>query len=502
MPKIRINEVDNTGIASLPSTTSVAYIPGAAANPIAPRLFTSAREFEKAFAENTDYIVDKSADLAHHLLTLGLNVLYEGIVLEGSSGDPAAIKTVEYVIPMTEIIVSGGSILTFAIDGIDYTIDTLREVVTWTVDDTPNTAEIITNLGIPSAILENGLEVTFDFITKKASYEKEYDMSGKPNVDWKKLEDKAMYDIRFLTTGGYRCPSEDMVKCAAKRVDAIALIDCEELEDSALECRAWFDNFLGSIINTETGEYALEILEYTKGSTEDPLAFAAAFTPYWKGNIHGVAGWKDVEEIPASFGYLFAFARSVQNNPIWYAAAGSFRGLIPELISVGVEYTTADIEVLQSRAKDEEVALDDAGDNVGIALNPIALVKPFGHIVWGNRTLRFNHVNEATNIGITKATSFLNCRVLGTEVAKSLYHAARKYTFEQNSVVLWTNFRSEVTPLLDKMESGNGILGYTFKKVATDKKARLKAHVTIIPIEGVEDFDMDIEMTDNITVSA
>ena len=178
----------------------------------------------------------------------------------------------------------------------------------------------------------------------------------------------------------------------------------------------------------------------------------------------------------------------------------SFRGLIPELISVGVEYSTADIEVLQARAKDQEVALDDAGDNVGIAINPIALVKPFGHIVWGNRTLRFNA--ESNNVGVTKATSFLNCRVLGTEVAKQLYNAARKYTFEQNSVVLWTNFRAEVTPTLDRMESGNGILGYTFKKVATDKKARLAAKVALIPIEGIEDFDMDIEMTDNISISA
>ena len=499
MPKIRINEVDNTGIASLPSTPNVVYIPGAATTAIAPKLFTNARAFEKAFDENHNYVHDDSAKLAHHLLTLGLHVLYEGIVLAG--GDPSEVEEVEYSVPMTKTKLEGDlSILSFSIDGIEYTVDTERTEVTWVFDGNEESSEIITSGLISTVEVQGGLVVTLDEVGLKAVYTKEYNLSGTPVVDWKKLEDKAMYDVRFLTTGAYRCPNEDMVKCAAKRVDAIALIDCQEDEDSALECRAWFDNFLSSMINVETGEYTQEILAYTKGSTVDPLAFAAGFTPYWSGNINGIDGWTTLEKIPASFGYLIAFARSVQNNPIWYAAAGSFRGLIPELISVGVEYSTADIEVLQARAKDQEVALDDAGDNVGIAINPIALVKPFGHIVWGNRTLRFNA--ESNNVGVTKATSFLNCRVLGTEVAKQLYNAARKYTFEQNSVVLWTNFRAEVTPTLDRMESGNGILGYTFKKVATDKKARLAAKVALIPIEGIEDFDMDIEMTDNISISA
>lgn len=504
MPKIRVNEVDNTGSASLPSISNVVYIPGAASVAIKPELFTNARAFEKAFEANTNYIHDKSASLAHHLLTLGMHVLYEGIILEDGTGEDT--KEVEYSVSMVEDAETHE--LTFSIDKVDLTIDAQRTTVSWEdEEETAQEASIIITSGIATATLQDtskfaeALTITIDFVTKKVLYTKEYDLSGKPNVDWKKLEDKATYDIRFLTTGAYRCPTEDMVKCAAKRADAIALIDCEENESNALECRAWFDNFLNPMINVETGEYTSEILNYTKGSTSDPLSFAAAFTPYWKGNLNGIDGWADIEEIPASFGYLIAFARGSQNNPIWYAMAGSFRGLIPELIEIGVEYSTADIEVLQSRAKDEEVALDDAGDNVGIAINPIALVKPFGHIVWGNRTLRFNHPNTEA-VGITKATSFLNCRVLATQVAKEAYNAARKYTFEQNSVVLWTNFRAELTPTLDRMESGNGILGYDIKKVATDKKARLAAKIALIPIEGVEDFDVGIEMTDNITISA
>ena len=86
-------------------------------------------------------------------------------------------------------------------------------------------------------------------------------------------------------------------------------------------------------------------------------------------------------------------------------------------------------------------------------------------------------------------------------MAKTAYNAARKYTFEQNSEVLWLNFTSQLLPLLERMETGNGILDYTITRVATNKKARLAARITLIPIEAVEDFDIEIELTDSISIS-
>jgi hypothetical protein len=82
-----------------------------------------------------------------------------------------------------------------------------------------------------------------------------------------------------------------------------------------------------------------------------------------------------------------------------------------------------------------------------------------------------------------------------------MYEASRKYTFEQNTETLWINFQSYITPLLDRMQSGNGILGYTFVKQKTDAKARLKAKLTIIPVEAVEDFDLHVELADSLNVS-
>lgn len=108
--------------------------------------------------------------------------------------------------------------------------------------------------------------------------------------------------------------------------------------------------------------------------------------------------------------------------------------------------------------------------------------------------------NDGLNT-VLKASAFLNIRNLANSVKKALYEAANKYTFEQNSEVLWVNFKSEVAPLLDRMQSGNGILGYKFIRIKTDKKARLKARLIIIPIEPVEDFELEVFLADSLEIS-
>ena len=60
------------------------------------------------------------------------------------------------------------------------------------------------------------------------------------------------------------------------------------------------------------------------------------------------------------------------NAAEWQAVAGPERGIIPELSDVFYTYSYEDVEILQARAADGFVKLDDAADNVGVAINPIA----------------------------------------------------------------------------------------------------------------------------------
>lgn len=342
------------------------------------------------------------------------------------------------------------------------------------------------------ALLSLGIGVVYKLLDAediKASSEGVFDAI-------KEAEDRTKYDVRFIFLGdfadasNYSADQEDLKKAyaqawqsAAKRGDCIALLDAPKDTTAVAGMRAFIDGVAASV-GAEfggSGEYA---------GIKNGETFAAAFAPWLKLRLDAT----DVEA-PGSLGYLLAFAHSVRSNPVWYSAAGTFRGVIPELVEPTVKLSNADCEILQARAADAEVGLGDEDDNVGRAINPIALVNPYGYVVWGNRTLRDNKAEENGNL---PATAFLNVRVLATELSKTVYRAARRYTFEQNSNVLWANFKSMVVPLLDRMQSGNGINGYRIARLASDRRGLLKARITIIPIEAVEDFDIEITMENSI----
>lgn len=496
MPKFKLTEIDNTGSIQLNPITNVVYIPGkASAKMDRPELCSSVNDLAK-LASDKGLVDDLSYKLAKRCLQLGMQVLYQGFL---ASSSEITWKKGEYSTPIVEDSETG--IKTISIMNRVFTYDDTKnklivEVEVPVESGTPPTVSLefaITGgaceISASNFIGGTGHESDVDLIFEYIPYDEEanpqyqtivfdyvnnkvaYNWFGIPggaiqmtSTDWEALNDKALYDIRFLTTGGYPTALDaSMITCAKQRGDCIALVDHESGVKDVQTIRSYLQPFNSSK--------------------------AAAFTPWFTSNVSDFGS----ELIPPSFGYLFAYARSIQNNPDWYAVAGTFRGSIPELASVEKDYSTAEVEMLQGRAPSKEVELDGEGDNTGIAINPIAYIRGFGYLIWGNRTL-------ANNEGYTKATSFLNVRNLCSDIVKTCYAAARRYTFEQNSNTLWLNFKHQIQPLLDRMVSGNGIASYTFEQLPTTAKARLKARITITPIEGVEDFELELYLEDSLEV--
>lgn len=305
-------------------------------------------------------------------------------------------------------------------------------------------------------------------------------------VDFEKLADKGLFSFKFISAGAAgnlldefeeevegevitTSFADKMIACAAKRGDCIALIDHKK-EFEAVEGKTFAEQAHGAF-------------SALLARVKDAAKFAAAFTPWCEFSFG---------TFPGSSAFLSSYAQSIKNNPSWYAAAGSVRGQIPAFIRPLEEFGDADCLILQAREINPDGSFNDLEDNKGFAINPICNIRPFGYIVWGNRTLVDN---EETN-GLS-ASSFLNIRNLCCDIKKTLYIAAHKFTFEQNSDILFVNFKAEITPLLDRALSGNGIRGYRIIKQSTDVKARLKATVRIVPIEAVEDFELTVEMTDS-----
>lgn len=201
--------------------------------------------------------------------------------------------------------------------------------------------------------------------------------------------------------------------------------------------------------------------------------YCAMFTPW---GTYTVAGDMYNHNMPASFAYLLALANSTVNNPDWLAVAGANRGSVPRLQSLNENVTNALAESYQPRQ--------------GQAINPITEIRPYGNIIWGNRTLKKNPTNLT-------AKSFLNIRVLICNVVKTAFAAARSMTFEQNNDILWVNFKSMIIPTLDQMVKGAGISAYELKKRANKQKAELRCVIRLYAIEAVEDFEIELQLADN-----
>lgn len=311
------------------------------------------------------------------------------------------------------------------------------------------------------------------------------DYSNNKNI----LKDKGETVFKFLTSGGYPTFSGKysisgvgnnlfvkQITYAASRGDLIAPVD-------------YFDFYTGDYdkLHTELNDITNSpVYDQNDDETaENVYSYGAMFAPYATYNL-GNTGWVYENTtynqcvMPASYGYLITFAASSKNNPNWYAAAGASRGAVANFVAPVIGGNITSIEANDYQKRDE-----------GSSINCIVNIKPYGYLLWGNRTLKDNSLNQELT-----ATSFLNIRHLSNDVKRQVFVAARALTFEPNSDILWVNFKSMIIPLLDQMVNGNGITGYQFVRQATTKKATLKAKIVLECIEAVEDFDITIELTD------
>lgn len=321
-----------------------------------------------------------------------------------------------------------------------------------------------------------------DIVSVYGALEGVYDSSSEDG-----LSDKGNYSIKYLTSGGYPVYEYNnnsivgkMVKLSEARGDCVAILDHTDNLDRVSNI-----GISGSLYKTVSEDTTFQ----TRGE------YATMFTP-WSTylrttvdkNSTGDPITSEPFRMPASFAYLMSLADSIQTNASWLAVAGTTRGIVGNLAPGGM---TTEIP---------NGAADKMQPRQGIAINAITNIKPYGYTIWGNRTLKKNAENLT-------ATSFLNIRNLVSDVKKTCYRAARTLTFEQNTEVLWVNFKSKIAPTLDRMLSGYGISGYKIVRDTQHEKAAEKAticaKVILYPVYAVEDFYITIVLKDDeITVES
>lgn len=347
---------------------------------------------------------------------------------------------------------------------------------------TKTETNVTSNIGYNMAykLLELGMPVLYCKVIETTTSDEDGDTIITTNLDndfFTKFTDKGKYNIRFITSGGYVSTAINgyMMDMAKTRGECIALIDTQS---TTVDTKEILNEIKNNVINSETNTY------------NESGNYATTFAPWFK--IEG-------EDIiyPASFDYLACFINSIKNgNPSYIAIANTERGMSPlGNITTLVEFGDLETNILQAR--------NVSYGSTFVAVNPITNFDNYKNIIYGNRTLYpIGLTNSKQQVETDLiASSFLNIRNLCCDIKKKLYTICRKYTFEPNSDTLWVNFKSEITSYLDKIKSNEGISGYKIVKITDNKKATLKAKINIIPIEGLEDFDITLTLEDSIEVN-
>ncbi len=270
----------------------------------------------------------------------------------------------------------------------------------------------------------------------------------------------------------YRTDDKGVVLCGG-RGDCVALI---ELYESCY------------VTSTKTKKPEALIIEGIQGmssSIGDEGAYCAMTVPsvYYKMS-------DSTAKFPGAFHYLACFMGSLSAGfAEWYAAAGYTRGVS----SYTIDHTSVKLGEIAINALEPRYIVDQSSQPP-FACNVIANFRG-SYYLWGNRTAY--KLQEEKAGGDLVASHFLNIRQLCSTIKKQIYVACRRFTFDPNSDTLWFNFVNAITPTLDLMKADQGIRDYRVLKVFTDKKATLKAKIRIIPIEAVEDFDIEVSLEDS-----
>ena len=301
------------------------------------------------------------------------------------------------------------------------------------------------------------------------------------------VEDIDKYDAEHLTPIAFNTINGCIAKLASYKVKED---DGTVLCDGRGDCTALVELAENDYVKASTKrpeELIIDGIDKMTGVTKNEGPYCALTVPsvYYKTAAGAL-------KFPAAFHYLACFMNSLGSGYAeWYAAAGYTRGVSSYVIDhTSVKLGEIAINALEPRNIDN----DPLTAQPKFACNVIANFRG-SYYLWGNRTAA--ELKAEMGGGDLTAEHFLNIRQLCTTIKKQLYVACRRFTFDPNSDTLWFNFVNAITPTLDMMKADQGIRDYKVVKVFTDKKATMKAKIRIIPIEAVEDFDLEISLEDS-----
>lgn len=510
MAKIVITEVDDTTPQGIAQSTDIVYIPGfadtnancyildeAGATPTSESISVAGTVFGKAsptradynvFNTNICYVVNIFDKKAWYLKSGTTNTWEECSTYTEPSPEnsPTLCNTV------SEFVRNFGEL--------PYQFTAYESFPTFTPASTMGykDGDYEKSYIMARELVSAGIPVLYENFVSRTSFVKDT-----PSVSalyenmktmFENISDIGEYSVKYITSGAYPVyevedqtsgedtfnPAVELCKAAFTRGDAVALVDHSDIPGRALIGD-------GSVFDSVEDDESIFKTEAVDGGAKEYGAYCAMLTPYASYKCVAQSGDLPVESrkqiLPASFAYLVSLAKSIKTNANWLAVSGVSRGLVPNIVS------------LNTTQKLTNKIADTYQPKTDVAINAITNIQPYGLTIWGNRTLLANTANGL------QAHSFLNTRNMVNEIKKVAYNVAKSLMFEQNSESLWLAFKSGLLPILNQMQSGQGLTAYKIIRQETAEKYKMSAVIKLYPIYAVEEIEVNIYLeNEEITV--
>lgn len=354
------------------------------------------------------------------------------------------------------------------------------------------------------ALIENYLQRNYDVIYCSA----DFTSTTKPNLNF--LLDKDQYNIKFLTVGAdypiqttITPKSEEttgsktsikfdfsilnsLMAIAKERMDCIIVAsvkyDTEKCVEAGITGDVLADCVKAAMLNEDSvkvGGTETEITVTTGdnaglATTDDVGKFANLIIPNEINTLTSSIGSVQFT-VPASFAYLMALGTCMGKNQYWLPVANSARGSVASLGKPDLTVTKYHL--------DQNIILDKET----IAFNGIVKIRPYGNVIWGDRTLL-----KLTNS--VKASGYTSLMLMVCDISKEAYNASVRYTYESNNEVTWLSYKSRITALLDQMVTAGVLQSYDVVKMPADTYNKIVCKITIYPNLPVENFDIYINL--------
>ena len=517
MPKIRVFETDNTGSSPV-EDLAVVFVAGEIA------IALDKNDVSKEDANHCIYIPSTATVLSDYLKDVDFDSKYaladEAIKAEPSTLTNAGGLFMDTAHLIQTLVGLGYGVIYMDASSYSYTEYSYTQSGVNLGDfPTPNTSyyklnedgtyELATEYTVP--LFERNKVATYTGIDAMAYIDKAFDF----------LNDKNAYDIKFITFGNHCAVKASLNSSVATGqgttkfgFDFGLLNNILPVCGKRKDCSVLVDVNYYSTVTTSSGDVPEDIAgtsmaTFTEGNafvtdfktavecSDDSIANNYKLAKFVSGEgtsqidissrayallpnatfAYSIGSAQYTLIVPSSLIYLNQYSQSNRRTTTWLPITGVNRGVVEGTF-------TPDLSI-SKYLMDNSIIEDGAG----VSFNSVVTVRPYGNTIWGDRTL----IEQEDDRGV-QATSYFSLRNLVSDVAKTAYNSAIRYTYETNNDVTWFNFKQAITTLLDQVVSSGVLQSYTVKRGTTDSKNTMVAIITLYPVLPVENFDIAINL--------